>query len=166
MLTGGPLPLVLAPALTDLFNTFLPSVRSEVEPERLFFYDFSLLSVLDTPPELSAARARSRGPRGRKRVTDGFRKLSVEFDTAAPSGNGNGIAGGGHGGGVGQGIKEDEENKGKSGNGITYGRWRRCVRCASMMQDVFVGEPKVLVQWMLAHQRKCFCSGNWVALPN
>ncbi len=39
------------------------------------------------------------------------------------------------------------------------GQWRRCVRCASVMEDVFGHRPGY--SFVLTQQRKCSCGGNW-----
>ena len=38
-------------------------------------------------------------------------------------------------------------------------QWRRCVRCAAVMEDVFGTRPGFT--FVLAQQRKCACGGNW-----
>ncbi|KAK2596175.1 Mediator of RNA polymerase II transcription subunit 16 [Conoideocrella luteorostrata] len=42
-------------------------------------------------------------------------------------------------------------------------RWRRCVRCASVMEDVFGSRPGYT--FLLGQQRKCSCGGYWSLLP-
>ena len=42
-------------------------------------------------------------------------------------------------------------------------QWRRCVRCASIMEDAWGTRPGFT--FVLAHQRKCSCGGNWGLLP-
>ncbi|KAL6403250.1 hypothetical protein AUP68_12589 [Ilyonectria robusta] len=42
-------------------------------------------------------------------------------------------------------------------------QWRRCARCAGVMEDVFVSRPGF--SFVLAQQRKCACSGLWTLLP-
>ncbi|KAG5979821.1 hypothetical protein E4U54_006870 [Claviceps lovelessii] len=41
-------------------------------------------------------------------------------------------------------------------------RWRRCARCASVMEDVFGSRPGYA--FVLAQQRKCSCGGHWALL--
>lgn len=42
-------------------------------------------------------------------------------------------------------------------------RWRRCTRCASVMEDVFGSRPGFT--FVLGQQRKCSCGGHWALLP-
>jgi mediator of RNA polymerase II transcription subunit 16 len=42
-------------------------------------------------------------------------------------------------------------------------RWRRCTRCAAVMEDVFGSRPGFT--FVLGQQRKCSCSGYWALLP-
>ncbi|KAL2255836.1 hypothetical protein VTK26DRAFT_2634 [Humicola hyalothermophila] len=49
---------------------------------------------------------------------------------------------------------------GATGNGL---QWRRCVRCAAVMEDVW--NPKPGFTFVLAQQRRCACGGNWGLLP-
>jgi mediator of RNA polymerase II transcription subunit 16 len=42
-------------------------------------------------------------------------------------------------------------------------QWRRCTRCASVMEDVFGTRPGYT--FVLAQQRRCACGGVWALLP-
>lgn len=42
-------------------------------------------------------------------------------------------------------------------------RWRRCTRCAAVMEDVFGSRPGFT--FVLGQQRKCSCGGYWALLP-
>lgn len=42
-------------------------------------------------------------------------------------------------------------------------QWRRCARCARVMEDVFVSRPGF--SFVLAQQRKCACNGLWTLVP-
>lgn len=42
-------------------------------------------------------------------------------------------------------------------------QWRRCTRCASVMEDVFGSRPGLT--YVLSQQRKCTCGGFWGLLP-
>lgn len=42
-------------------------------------------------------------------------------------------------------------------------QWRRCTRCAAVMEDVFGSRPGFT--FVLGQQRKCSCSGHWTLLP-
>ncbi|KAK0729360.1 mediator complex, subunit Med16 [Apiosordaria backusii] len=43
-------------------------------------------------------------------------------------------------------------------------RWRRCVRCASVMEDIMNQRPGFT--YVLAQQRKCCCGGSWTLVAN
>lgn len=42
-------------------------------------------------------------------------------------------------------------------------QWRRCTRCAAVMEDVFGSRPGYT--FVLGQQRKCSCGGHWTLLP-
>lgn len=54
-----------------------------------------------------------------------------------------------------RGAKELEEAK--------TPQWRRCVRCAAIMEDASGSRPGFT--FVLAQQRKCSCGGHWALLP-
>ncbi|KAK4173010.1 putative mediator of RNA polymerase II transcription subunit 16 [Triangularia setosa] len=51
-----------------------------------------------------------------------------------------------------------EDGGGGAGNSHAI-RWRRCVRCASVMEDIMNQRPGFT--YVLAQQRKCCCGGAW-----
>ncbi|KJZ78400.1 hypothetical protein HIM_02438 [Hirsutella minnesotensis 3608] len=42
-------------------------------------------------------------------------------------------------------------------------QWRRCTRCSSVMEDVYISRPGFT--FVLGQQRKCACAGYWALLP-
>ncbi|KAM5355943.1 hypothetical protein ACJ41O_002589 [Fusarium nematophilum] len=44
-----------------------------------------------------------------------------------------------------------------------YRQWRRCTRCAAVMEDVFGSRSGFT--FVLGQQRKCSCNGHWTLLP-
>lgn len=42
-------------------------------------------------------------------------------------------------------------------------QWRRCTRCAHVMEDVAITKPGMT--FVLSQQRKCLCGGCWALLP-
>lgn len=48
-------------------------------------------------------------------------------------------------------VDGDAENR--------HGRWRRCARCAAVMEDVLT--QRQALQWLIMQQRRCFCGGFW-----
>lgn len=118
LLSGSPPPAFL-PVINKLFGTDLPAFRKTTDTAKLYFSDFTLLTVLDNPASLTMRRA--------KRVyVDLFKRVLLR--------------------------------PGQPGN-----RWRRCARCASVMEDVFGSRPGYA--FILAQQRKCSCGGHWALLP-
>lgn len=88
-----------------------------------------------------------------------------------------GLAGGGGGGSAGAGNGANggaavamtqvhsprDEGAGGAGGGHAI-RWRRCVRCASVMEDIMNQRPGFT--YVLAQQRKCCCGGAWALVAN
>ncbi|EEY18336.1 mediator of RNA polymerase II transcription subunit 16 [Verticillium alfalfae VaMs.102] len=129
-----------APFLTvlkKLFGQDLRAFRAQTDPSKLFFADLGLLEVDDVPRVLGARRAAAR-------YVDVFRR--VEMTNKA-------------------GPKEEtpeEQLQQRGGRGGPL-QWRRCVRCAAVMEDVFGSRPGFT--FVLTQQRKCSCGGYWALLP-
>jgi mediator of RNA polymerase II transcription subunit 16 len=51
----------------------------------------------------------------------------------------------------------------KTEMGLETQQWRRCTRCASVMEDVF--GTRAGLTFVLGQQRKCACGGHWALLP-
>lgn len=143
MLFGGSIPDAFKPVIVELFRKegLLDSVRQEIEPAKLFFADFAMLEVDED--------AVSVGKRKRNGMTmDSFRKGwlvnpkrgEVENVNSAPE---SGV--------LGQGGRQSA-------------RWRRCNRCAAVMEDVL--SQRQALQWLVMQQRRCFCSGYWNTLES
>ncbi|KAI9737316.1 MAG: mediator complex subunit [Claussenomyces sp. TS43310] len=140
MLFGGALPEALIPALRHLFTSLLPSLRSDVEPSQLFFHNFDILAMGDDDDDddddrdhdASAAEHRPHGGARRGFIVDIFQRLPIALDP-------HGLA---------------SELQGQ--------RWRRCARCAAVMEDVHSRKPAVA--FLIMQQRRCFCGGYWLVL--
>ncbi|KAL7912022.1 mediator complex, subunit Med16 [Trichoderma velutinum] len=74
------------------------------------------------------------------------------------------------------GVQDDESTLARNGSRFVYvdlfkrvemklgaQQWRRCTRCASVMEDVFGSRPGF--SFVLGQQRKCACGGLWALLP-
>lgn len=117
LLTKSPPPFFL-PVIRKLFTEDLKAFRAQTDPAKLFFHDFSLLSMEDDAKSLQIKRD--------KRVwIDLFNKSELR------------------------------PNSGQS--------WRRCVRCASVMEDKVGNKPGF--SFVLSQQRKCSCGGHWALMP-
>ncbi|RYP53448.1 hypothetical protein DL768_001593 [Monosporascus sp. mg162] len=97
-----------------------------IDPARLFFADYDILEVDDTPRALE--RRRARGVR-----VDLFRRAEIFMSSDRRGGPGPG--------------------------------WRRCVRCASVMEDIGAAANKPHLSFVLSQQRNCCCGGRLALLP-
>lgn len=162
MLLAGNPPPTLREVLLRFFTASLPAFRAsaQTDPAKLYFANYDLLEVEDDPRTLAVRRAGGKyvdvfkrvelvggPPRQRRGRTNGLGLAGG--DEAARRNSSGGDEGGGGGGG------------GRNGNGSQ--QWRRCVRCASVMEDIFGQRPGFT--FVLAQQRKCSCGGNWGLLP-
>jgi mediator of RNA polymerase II transcription subunit 16 len=145
MLFGGSIPDAFKPVIVELFRRegLLDSVRAEIETARLFFADFSMLEVDEDAVSVSAGR--------RSEMTmDCFRKgWLINPKQGEHVENGAALEGTGSGGGV-------------LGGGRLGARWRRCARCAAVMEDIL--SQRQALQWLIMQTRRCFCSGYWDTL--
>ena len=117
-------------------------MREEIEPAKLFFADFEKLEVDEDAK--SVARRREKGV-----TMDCFRKTWLLNPRPVRT-----IANGG------------THDSGAAGSGTTQAagpRWRRCARCAAVMEDVL--SQRQQLQWLVMQQRRCFCSGYWYVSP-
>ncbi|KAK3372390.1 mediator complex, subunit Med16 [Podospora didyma] len=125
--------------LFNFFNTSLPNFRVQTDPARLYFGNYDLLEVEDNPKILAAKKTAGK-------YIDVFKRVEIYSGAGTVK---NALSkNGGHANGAGE-----EEGP----------RWRRCVRCASVMEDVYGQRPGFT--FVLAQQRKCSCGGNWGLLP-
>jgi mediator of RNA polymerase II transcription subunit 16, fungi type len=179
MLFGGAIPDTFKSVIVELFREegLLDAVRDEIEPARLFFADFAMLEVDD---DVRSVRERRR----RGMTMDCFRKTwlanpATGKKDGSPSGpsaaavaarvnsggaNTNGTNGTTTGAGTPAATAVTATGAGAGGAGAgTAGpgpvRWRRCARCAAVMEDVL--SNRQVLQWMVMQQRRCFCGGHW-----
>lgn len=136
MLLGGPIHPMFRKVLGQFFTNHLAAFRATVDPAKLFFKDYGLLEVAaDSAASLEKKRAAGI-------YVDMFRKGPM-----SPAD----VAGRSEGGGTVAGVP------------VWSGQWRRCVRCASVMEDVVSQRPGFT--YVLSQQRKCACGGSWGLLP-
>ena len=129
-------------AIPDCFKTvivgifrkegLLDSIRGEIDLPKLFFADFSILEVDEDEWSIDQ--------RKKKNMTmDGFRKIWLpnpkKLDAVLAT------------------TKADQGAKGPPP------RWKRCARCASVMDDVL--SQRHSLSWLTMQQRRCFCGGYW-----
>jgi mediator of RNA polymerase II transcription subunit 16 len=144
LLFGGAIPDTFKGVIAELFRKegLLDAVRDGIEPARLFFANFAMLEVDDDAVSL---RERKKS----KLTMDCFRKTWLTNPpkkqgavNGAANGNGNAAA-----------------TNGTVDAAATPARWRRCARCAAVMEDML--STRKVLQWMVMQQRRCFCGGHW-----
>lgn len=144
MLFGGSFPQAFKGIIVELFKEdgLLEKVKEEIDPARLFFADFTLLEV-----DEDAASVKKRKNMGK--TIDCFRKDWM----VNPSSKSNAEKNGGGEGGDGTVVSGKQAQK-----------WKRCSRCASVMEDLVMNRQQL--QWLVMQQRRCFCSGYWNTLAS
>jgi mediator of RNA polymerase II transcription subunit 16 len=140
MLFGGEFPEAFKPVIVELFKPegLLEAVREDIEPAKLFFADFSLLEVNEDKTSLAKRKASNM-------TMDCFRKNWLPNPKKGAKKNHN-----------------DQSDGSTSTNRKQLARWRRCARCAAVIEDVLT-ERRAL-QWLIMQQRRCFCGGYWDTL--
>ncbi|TAQ88490.1 hypothetical protein B7494_g3202 [Chlorociboria aeruginascens] len=166
MLFGGEIPNAFTPVIVELFKGIpgsksppssednekketeengkeiglLAAVREEIEPAKLWFADFIMLEVDED--QMSVAKRK-----GLRKTMDCFRKAWL-FDPPPSSSKSN--------------LPPDDKTKDQAARGSRNNRWRRCARCAAVMEDIL--SQRQALQWLIMQQRRCFCSGYWDTL--
>jgi len=187
MLLASTPPPSFQEVIFNFFRTNLAAFKAQTDPAKLYFGNFDLLEVEDDPKSLMTKKELGRHIDVFKRVevysgggssskTDG----TVAVSRGIVGGNTNGTSGHGvagqarntnagppttmnlafRGGAGGAGGSNDTGNTSPA---ATVLQWRRCVRCASVMEDIWGHRPGFT--FVLAQQRKCACGGNWGLVP-
>ncbi|KAK5652559.1 hypothetical protein OQA88_10320 [Cercophora sp. LCS_1] len=136
MLLAGNPPLGFRDMLLKFFQGKVATFRGQTDPTRLYFGNYDILEVEDDPRSLAVRKAK-------REYIDVFTRATLR------SGVRSGVRGSG--------------NAAPNSVDDTGPQWRRCVRCASVMHDVFGSRPGFT--FVLAQQRKCSCGGSWGLLP-
>lgn len=152
LLFGGPLPEELRGAMSQIFNTYLPEVRAGIDPARLFFHDFSILAI--SPETATAAHTNLSTSSTAKKPKhalvsphfDSFLRVPLGRYPHTPDDMQKGVV----------------SVSGAAASGSKEKRFRRCVRCAAVMEDL--NSRRAAVSFLIMQQRRCFCGGNWVIL--
>lgn len=124
--------------LSNFFDNSLKDFRAHSDQAKLYFADYSLLEVDDNRKTLAARRAKGR-------YVDVFKRFELVADVK-PGASGS--------------LPSPPGEAAAEG---TDTQWRRCVRCASVMENVY-GQKQGFT-FVLAQQRKCSCGGSWGILP-
>ncbi|KAH6719322.1 mediator of RNA polymeras-like protein II transcription subunit 16 [Leptodontidium sp. MPI-SDFR-AT-0119] len=143
---GSSFPDAFKSVIVELFREdggLLSAVKADIEPAKLFFADFESLEVDEEVGMVERRKA--------KGITmDCFRKAWLLNPVKGQGVGENGV-------GVGDGTEGQVAPMGRQG-----ARWRRCARCAAVMEDVLT--QRQALQWLVMQQRRCFCSGYWDTL--
>ncbi|KAK4242361.1 hypothetical protein C8A03DRAFT_40329 [Achaetomium macrosporum] len=164
MLLGVSLPPSFRKVLSNFFKVTLPEFRKQTDPAKLYFAPYDLLEVQENPRSLAMRKAA-------RKYVDVFKRVELAMGRPPPK-----QARDGHDSSVlpaKRNVNGEEVNNGRgsgsangSGNGSGNGNgaeWRRCVRCASVMEDIWANRPGY--NFVLAQQRKCACGGSWGVVP-
>jgi mediator of RNA polymerase II transcription subunit 16 len=139
ILLGGPLHPVMIPVISSIFKIHLPNLRAAIDPARVFFHKYDLLGLPDDSlaSDFNQTESYATAPNSREenwRVShtiDIFQRVPIVL-----------------------GQEKEEWSEAARGR-----RWRRCARCAAVMEDITSTKPAV--QFLIMQQRRCYCGGNW-----
>lgn len=149
MLLAAQPPPPFLPVLRKFFTQDLPAFKAQTDPAKLFFSDYSLLEMEDSARALGVRRAE-------RRYVDVFRRVgmtppaSLTAPPPLPA----------------QQRLDGREGKGEETSKDDVRQWRRCVRCAAVMEDVASASGlRPGFMFVLSQQRRCSCGGYWAVLP-
>ena len=177
MLLGRSVPPGFREVLLKFFTVTLPAFRNQTDPAKLYFANYDLLEMEDSPKAIATRKALGR-------YVDVFKRVELTVGPRAARTNGrmgNGAANNNNGPAkktAAAGGEEAITRGGGNHNGVAgmliYGswtgigggngpQWRRCVRCGAVMEDIWSGKPGY--NFVLGQQRKCVCGGGWGTVP-
>jgi mediator of RNA polymerase II transcription subunit 16 len=171
MLVGQNPPSSFREVLLKLFTTTLPAFRNQTDPAKLYFANYDLLGVEDSPSTLAMRKAAGKYVDVFKRaeLVVGSRAKQTSSIMPAKGVVANGEetrSAAGNGSGEDSGMASYRTAIFGTWTGIGDGngrQWRRCVRCASVVGDIWTGKPGY--HFVLSQQRKCVCGGSWGTVP-
>ena len=151
---GAPLPEQSAYAISKLFHEELPALKEEIDPAKLFFHDYSVLNMplQDRGTNLPYAYLKAQDPAEKEKLrqkyvryrvrhtVDVFQRKMVEL-----------------------GNEPEPSEEQAEGQVKTRGRrWRRCVKCGAVMEEVQCKNPHVME--VVKRLMRCHCSGYWTMM--
>ncbi len=184
MLLGRNVPPGFREVLLKFFTVTLPAFRSQTDPAKLYFANYDLLEMEDSPRAIATRKALGRYVDVFKRVelTVGPRaaRTNGRMGNGAANNNNNNTNNNGPAKRTAAATGGEEMMTRGSGNHngvagmLIYGnwtgigggngpQWRRCVRCGAVMGDIWSGKPGY--NFVLGQQRKCVCGGSWGTVP-
>ncbi|KAH9903964.1 RNA polymerase II mediator complex subunit Sin4 [Xylariomycetidae sp. FL2044] len=140
MLLLHPPPPSFLPVIQKFFRKDLTELRARTNIANLFFSDFSVLELDDEPRCLEKRRAR--GTR-----VDFFSRTLISRENGPGGSSSSSSAAAGARGRVG---------------GV---RWRVCIRCASIMENIPATPTKPGLTFLSIQQKLCCCGGRLALLP-
>lgn len=145
ILLGRELPKESAYAISKLFHDDLPALKAEIDPAKLFFHDFSVLNLplQDRGTNLPYAYLAAKDPAAREKLRLKYVKYRVKHTVDVCQRKA-----------VELGMEPEQEVEGRKGR-----KWRRCVRCAAVMEDFESRNP--CVNGMAKVMMRCHCAGRW-----
>ncbi|KAB5536492.1 RNA polymerase II mediator complex subunit Sin4 [Coniochaeta sp. 2T2.1] len=127
--------------ILNFFNKYVRAYKAQVDLAKLFFADYSNLEVFDDDKSLRMRRASGK-------YLDAFTRWDIDVYKRLGSHHRDEDVAFRHG------IPPEE---------VTVDeldcQWRRCVRCAAVMEHVYGHRPGFT--FVLGQQRKCACGGSW-----
>lgn len=141
MLLGGSPAPPFHPVVDKFFKTDLRDFRAHTDPAGLFFADHALLE-LETDPHALALRRR----RGLK--IDLFKRIEIARPPKTTTGTPTPTT-----------TTTTTTTSSNAAVASVEVPWRRCVRCASVMEDVAINKPGITM--VLSQQRNCSCGARF-----
>ena len=147
MLYGGAFPDSFKAVIIDLYRQegLLENVRNDLDPAKLFFADFDILEIDEDATSIQARKSKNR-------TMDSFKKTWLTNAPHTPTNSKKNRPK----------EKSSGEDTASSSSLAAAKRWRRCPRCAAVMEDVVT--TRAVLQWLVMQQRRCFCGGYWYTL--
>lgn len=190
MVLGKNPPPCFRDILLKLFTVTLPAFRNQTDPAKLYFAKHKLLEVDDNPTILARKKAAGQyvdvfkrveivvRPQSKQTLSTWDEGLFPDDDLATSAKLGSIINNNSNsndnsvkaalGGGVSEGHGMGSYRTAISGTWTGIGdanrpQWRRCVRCAAVVGDMFTSKPGY--HFVLSQQRKCVCGASWGTVP-
>lgn len=139
-----------------LFEVDLKKIMGSTDRSKLFFTDFPLLEVMDSPRILAKRKHEGKYVDVFRRIEHRAPQLVHEIANAA-QGDGFMDANPLH-----QPEQVIHQNGEATGGSSDHPEFRRCTRCCSVMEELQTGRPGFNI--LVSLQRKCACGGSWAAV--
>lgn len=133
------------PLVKKFFETDLGNLMASTDRSDLFFTEFPLLEVEDSPGRMATRQAEGL-------YVDVFRRVELKAPWLVKGTANDGDSAYQH--------QHSEQELEASGSG--HPAFRRCLRCCGVMEDVVATRPGY--NFVTAQQRKCACGGSWISL--